>query len=213
MCTYTILWLFSSSNHHVSSSVHQHVESWQKNPRPLPIDRLAPWPHLTSASTHPQQVSLGLRRPSSVQSPALSVGGDPVQLFKLDGGETRGPEGPAFVLRHRTLNVAEQHTAESAAADPMSPQSKGDAPTSGPSTSHLSTSGCTSHNGVSTQRTQLVGCKQCGSTGRRELPPHQNTRCAVNNWPEERCSIPLLSQLHQQSLSCTLMHKLYPLLT
>lgn len=173
-----------------------------EDPAHLPIDRLAPWPPLTSASTHPQQVSLGLRRASSVQSPALSVGGDPVQLFKLDGGETRGPEGPAFVLRHRTLNVAEQRTAESAAAaDPMSPQSKCDTPTSGPSTSHLSASGCTSHNGVSTQHTQLVGCDQCGSTGHPELPPHQNTRCGVNNWPVEKCSVPQLSQLHQQRLS------------
>lgn len=58
--------------------------------------------------------------------------------FKLDEGETSGAEGPAFVLRHRNLN---SHT-----ADPMSPR---ETPNTGPSTSHLSTSECSSHNGVS----------------------------------------------------------------
>lgn len=58
--------------------------------------------------------------------------------FKLDEGETSGAEGPAFVLRHRNLN---SHT-----TDPMSPR---ETPNTGPSTSHLSTSECSSHNGVS----------------------------------------------------------------
>lgn len=112
----------------------------------------------TSAFTLAWQVWLRLAPASSSQFPALSVGGDPVQLFKLDGGESQGPSGPAFVLRHRTLNVAEQRTGESeAVAAPMRPQSKGDAPTSGPSTSHLSASGCTSHNGVSMKPMPLVG--------------------------------------------------------
>lgn len=160
------------------------MKSWVRTPPP-PIDCLNLGLHSCPA---------GLTQPPlepPVQFPALSVGGDPVQLFKLDGGESQGPEGPAFVLRHRTLNVAEQRTAESqtaTAADPMSPQSKSDAPTSGPSTSHLSASGCTSHNGVSTQCTQLVGQEHCGSTGHAEPPPHRNTLCDVNNWPAKSCS-------------------------
>lgn len=72
-----------------------------------------------------------------------------VQRFKLDGGETSGAEGPAFVLRHRTSNLTAQHTAECTPADPMSPREEGDSPTSGSSTSHLSTAECPSHSGVS----------------------------------------------------------------
>ncbi|KAG7222191.1 hypothetical protein INR49_016589 [Caranx melampygus] len=70
----------------------------------------------------------------------------PVQHLKLDGGETSGAEGPAFVLRHRTSNLIE-HTTDSTPTDPMSPREKGDTSTSGSSTSHLSTAECPSHNG------------------------------------------------------------------
>ncbi|TNN39215.1 hypothetical protein EYF80_050624 [Liparis tanakae] len=54
-----------------------------------------------------------------------------VQRFKLDGGETSGAEGPAFVLRHRTSNLIE-HTTDGAPTNPTSPREKADTPTSDP---------------------------------------------------------------------------------
>lgn len=136
-------------------------------------------PQLQPVSVHTHQVSSCLDRLSFIHQ-VFCLEEGPVQLFKLDGGETRGAEGPAFVLRHRTLNLTE-HTTESTPTDPMSMQGKGDTPNSGPSTSHLSTSGCSSHNGVSVQHT-LTGCvAQYGSTGRTVKPSHQDTQPRINN--------------------------------
>lgn len=110
-----------------------------------------------------QQYSLSfLSNPSWVRS---SFQRRPVQRLKLDGGETSGAEGPAFVLRHRTSNLIE-HTTDSPPTNPMSPREKGDTSTSGSSTSHLSTAECPSHNGVSIQHRHrcfhLVGSEPCG---------------------------------------------------
>ncbi|XP_051911983.1 adiponectin receptor protein 2 [Hippocampus zosterae] len=62
-------------------------------------------------------------------------------VFKLDEGEASGPDGPAFVLRHRTSSHA-QHTADSAPTEPRRA-----AVTSGSSNGHLSTAQCRSRNG------------------------------------------------------------------
>lgn len=112
-----------------------------------------------------------------------------VQRFKLDGGETCGPEGPAFVLRHRTSNLLE-HTSDSAPTDPMSPREKEDTPTSGSSASHLSTAGCPSHNGVSsskhTHTHAFIWLVQShvawyGSTGHSKSIPPKHTHPYINN--------------------------------
>ncbi|KAG7258331.1 hypothetical protein CRUP_023666, partial [Coryphaenoides rupestris] len=62
-------------------------------------------------------------------------------VYKLDGGEASGGEGPAFVLRHRTSNLAER-TTNGAHTDPVSLRAAEDTPTSGSSTNHLSATEC-----------------------------------------------------------------------
>ncbi|CAB1419035.1 unnamed protein product [Pleuronectes platessa] len=81
-----------------------------------------------------------------VQTPEISSYWGLVQRLKLDGGETSGAEGPAFVLRHRTSNLV-QHTTDTTPTDPVSPRVKEDTPTSGSSTSPLITTECPSNNG------------------------------------------------------------------
>lgn len=161
----------SSSKHVVSSQVAVlpalSVDSWLVT-------------HLTN------QISSTSASLSAARWVHLSLRWRPVQHFKLDGGEKSGAEGPTFVLRHRTSNLIAQHTTESTPTGPMSPREKADLPTSGSSTSHLSTAECPSHSGVSIARTHLLWLVQsseewCGSAGYTVKVSHQNTHPQVYN--------------------------------
>lgn len=136
-----------------------------------------PWHPVPSVSAHLQLTLLreGLTRPKAslwqqqastsadLSGPLPAVWGPvgwlqwrQVQRPKLDGGETSGADGPSFVLRHRNSTLG-GHTTDSRPTDPMSPREKANTPTSGSSTSHLSTAECPLQTGVSLQHTNTHG--------------------------------------------------------
>ncbi|XP_062339618.1 adiponectin receptor protein 2 [Osmerus eperlanus] len=128
-----------------------------------------------AASTGPSPSSFpsfGVRAFPTESSPEERVS---VQQFKLDGGELRGAEGPAFVLRHRGVVVATDAgttaTTHARTTNPTSPREHDDTTDS----AHLSPVGPVQNESVSEERTERVEDGEQAEDGEREPVEEEKT--------------------------------------